>query len=158
MAWIDPGEFMRGAAAREEARTDHEGTVLDGVLSAGWGRATADEVRRLHARITDGVTRRVAHRAPAACDETALGLVGEARGAALAEWWAQAHGLDERTARLLRECAAAAAALAIVDGYTLGAADCAGSAASLPAAADRMAQPVRHNGTAPVARVAALVS
>ena len=120
MAWIDPGEFQRGAAAREEARVDRERVVLDEILASGWSRATATEARRLQDAIGDAVARSLVRVAPAGCDETALGLVGEARGIAVADWWANHQGLDDRTRRLLRDVAASAAAMAMLDGFTLG--------------------------------------
>jgi hypothetical protein len=120
VAGIDPGEFGRGAAAREEARIDHERAVLNEMLASGWSRATATEARRLQDAIGDAVARWMSRCGAAPCDETALGLVGEARGAAVADWFAQAQGLDDRTRRLLRECAASAAAMAMIDGFMLG--------------------------------------
>jgi hypothetical protein len=120
VAWIDPGEFQRGAAAREEARVDRERVVLDEILASGWSRATATEARRLQEAIGDAVARSLTRVAPAECDETALGLVGEARGIAVADWWANHQGLDDRTRRLLRDVAASAAAMAMLDGFTLG--------------------------------------
>jgi hypothetical protein len=120
VAWIDPGEFQRGAAAREEARIDHERAVLDELLASGWSRTTAAEARRLQDAIGAVVARSLAHVGAPSCDETALGLVGEARGIAVADWWARTHGLDDRTRQLLRDVAAAAAAMAMLDGFLLG--------------------------------------
>lgn len=120
MAGIDPGEFGRGAAAREEARIDRERVVLDELLAAGWNRATAAEARRLQVAIGDAVAKWMSRTAPTPYDETALSLVGEARGVAVADWWAQLQDVDDRTRRLLRECAASAAAMALIDGFALG--------------------------------------
>jgi hypothetical protein len=135
MAGIDPGEFGRGAAAREDARADRERAVLDAMLSAGWNRTTVMEARRLHEDMASAVARSQGRVNGMLCNETALGLVGEARGAALADWWAESRGLDDQMRQMLRDCAAAAAALAMVDGFLL---------ASQPA-------PVRSNGTGSVA-------
>lgn len=120
MSWIDPGEFGRGAAAREDARADRERAVLDQLLGAGWNRGNAAEARRLHDAMRDAVGRWLNGRAPSPCNDTAIGLVGEARGAAMAEWWADAKGLDDDARRLLIDCAGAAAAMAMLDGYLLG--------------------------------------
>jgi hypothetical protein len=120
VGWIDPGEFQRGAAAREEARVDRERVVLDEILASGWSRTTATEARRLQDAVGDAVARSLTRVSPPACDETALGLVGEARGIAVADWWANHQGLDDRTRRLLRDVAASAAAMAMLDGFTLG--------------------------------------
>lgn len=89
------------------------------MLSAGWNRTTVMEARRLHEAMASAVARSHGRVIGATCNETALGLVGEARGAALADWWAESRGLDENTRRMLRDCAAAAASLAMVDGFLL---------------------------------------
>jgi hypothetical protein len=116
MAGLDPGEFGRGAAAREDARRDREWEMLESLLGAGWSAGTVAEARRLHAALSEALGRV----SGVPCNETALGLVGEARGVAMADWWAAAHGLDDRTHRLLRECASAVAAMALCDGFVLG--------------------------------------
>lgn len=118
--WVDPGEFGRGAAARDEARAEREHAVLEELLAAGWNDQTAADARRLHEAVRDVVAQWQLRSSPSHCNETALGLVGEARGRALAEWWAQARGLDEHARALLTECAGVVAAMAITDGYLLG--------------------------------------
>ncbi len=124
MTWIDAGEFGRGGAAREEARADREQGVLNELLAAGWSRATAADARALHQTVAQAVTRWMAGDGAGTCNEAALGLVGEARGQALAGWWAAARELDDETRRLLVECAGAAAAMAMLDGYLLGRHEC----------------------------------
>jgi len=121
MPGIDPGEFGRAAAAREDERHDHERMVLDELLAAGWSATTAAEARRLQSALADAVHRAMQRSPSLPYSETALNLVGEARGAALADWWAQAHGLDDRTLAIVRECAKAAAAMAMVDAVLLAA-------------------------------------
>ena len=135
MTWIDPGEFRSGAAAREDARTDRERAVLEQILTSGWNRATAAEARRLHEAVRQVVEKWMGRCASAPCDETALGLVGEASGKALAAWWPQAQELDERTRRIVAELAGTAAAMAMVDGYLLGAASARGEQPAAPAPA-----------------------
>ena len=122
MPGIESGEFVRGAAAREDARGDHERRALDELLATGWSESTVTEALRLHTALGEAVGQAQQRSGPRLGSETALNLVGEARGAALADWWALAHGLDDNTRLLLRQCAAATAAMAMVDGYLLGAA------------------------------------
>ncbi len=133
MAGIEPGEFARGAAAREEMRADVERQALDELLAAGWGERTAAEARRLHDEMAAAVAWALGRR-DSACNETALGLVGEARGRAFAAWWAAAHGLDERLHAALMDCAAAVAALTLIDGFHLGLARAARESLPAPAA------------------------
>lgn len=116
---VDPGEFLRGSAAREEDRADRESVVLEELLTAGWNRTTVADARRLHEAAGDAVAHSLM-RCGSPCNETALELVGEAHGRALAEWWAKSRHLDDATRRLLVECAGAAAAMAMADGYLLG--------------------------------------
>ena len=146
MTWIDPGEFGRGAAAREDARTDRERAVLEQILTSGWNRTTAAEARRLHEAVRQVVEKWLGRCSSAPCDETALGLVGEASGKALAEWWPQAQELDERTRRLVAEVAGAAAAMAMVDGYLLGAASARGEQPAVPAPAASPARQTSASG------------
>jgi hypothetical protein len=156
MPWIDPGEFVRGAAAREDARADRERAVLDQLLSVGWNRRTAAEARRLHQASREAVANWMTRCSAGQCDETALGLVGEARGAAFADWWAEAHGLDDQTRRLLRECASAVAAMAMTDGYLLGCEDMQAESRThaLPAPARTSAPVALHtDGARPAAAV-----
>ncbi|MER3419945.1 MAG: hypothetical protein C4290_05205 [Chloroflexota bacterium] len=133
MAGLDPGEFARGTAAREELRTDLERQALEELLAAGWGEGTAAEARRLHDEMAAAVAWALGRRG-SACNETALGLVGEARGRAFAAWWAAAHGVDERLRAALMDCAAAVAALTLIDGFHLGLARAAGELVPLTAA------------------------
>lgn len=95
--------------------------MLGQLLAAGWSGETAREARRIQEAIADAVDRSRARGGALPFSETALNLVGEARGAALANWWAQQRGLDERATALVREVAMAAAAMAMVDGVVLGA-------------------------------------
>jgi hypothetical protein len=146
MAGIDPGEFARGAAAREELRADLERQALDEILAAGWGEQTAEEARRLHDEMTAVVAQAMGRRG-SPCNETALGLVGEARGRAFAAWWAGAHELDERTRAVLMECAAAVAAMTLIDGFHLGLARAGGEPLSTPASLrPAPARDVRRDG------------
>jgi len=156
MAGIDPGEFARGAAAREELRADLERQALEQLLAAGWGEQTAAEARRLHEEITAVIAQALARRT-SACNETVLGLVGEARGRAFAAWWAAAHELDDHVRAMLMDCAAAAAAMALIDGFHLGWARASGEPLSTPAtlrpapARDAHPDAMRLNGRALVA-------
>ncbi len=117
---IEPGEFAWGAAMREDWRDDRERNELERRLAAGWRPDTAAAARDLHERIAQALARPARRPGAAPCNETAMGLVGESHGAALAEWWARARGLDDDTVALLRECAAAAASMAMVEGYHYG--------------------------------------
>jgi hypothetical protein len=137
MPWIDPGEFGRGAAAREDTRSDHARAVLEELLAAGWSAETAAEARRLHDATGAAVARWLDRCRMSDCNDTALGLVGEARGRALADWWATIRDLDDHTRRLVVECAGVAAAMALHEGYLLGRA-----AADARAAESRPAMPV----------------
>ena len=121
MSWVEPGEFAWGGAVREENRTASERSMLDEILAVGWSEPVAREARRLHDRMTEAVQRAMGPFPNVSYDETALGLVGEARGAHVADWWSRARGLDDDTRALIRQCAQAAAAMALVDGYLLGA-------------------------------------
>lgn len=132
MAGIEPGEFARGAAAREELRADLERQALEQLLAAGWGEQTAAEARRLHEEIT-AVIAQAQGRRTSACNETVLGLVGEARGRAFAAWWAATHELDDQVRAMLMDCAAAAAAMALIDGFHLGRDRVSGEPLSTPA-------------------------
>jgi hypothetical protein len=129
---VDPGEFLRGAAAREEDRAERERAALEELLTAGWNKATVAEARRLHDAIGEAVAQALLRTCAPDCNETALELVGEAHGRALAEWWAKVRRLDDDTRRLLTECAGIAAAMAMADGYLLGRN---GAAAPVPAGA-----------------------
>lgn len=121
MRGIDPGEFGRAAAAREEGRREREDDVLGHMLAAGWSGATAEEARRIQEIMAHAIEGAHSRGASLPFNEAALNLVGEARGAALAEWWTVQRGLDERTAALVREVAMAAASMAMIDGVVLGA-------------------------------------
>lgn len=150
MAGIDPGEFARGTAAREELRADLERQALEELLAAGWGEGTAAEARRLHEEMTAAVAWALGRRG-SSCNETALGLVGEARGRAFAAWWAAAHSVDEHVRAMLMDCAAAVAALTLIDGFHLGLAHASGepvtTAALRPAPArDAHLDRMRSNG------------
>lgn len=119
MPWIEPGEFGRARAAHEDARADQELAVLEERLAAGWMPEIAAEAHRLQATLSAAIARS-GGRDGALCNETAVGLVGEAHGASFADWWAEARGLDDRTAALVREAVIAAASMTMLEGYVLG--------------------------------------
>ncbi len=141
MPWIDPGEFGRARAAHEDDRAERERAVLDERLAAGWTPAIAVEAHRLQDTLTDAVARS-GGRGGAVCNETAIGLVGEAHGATFAGWWAESRGLDDRTAALVREAVVAACSMTMLEGYLLGV-RCTEDAAAvhLPAPPARAQQP-----------------
>ncbi len=119
MPWIEPGEFGRARAAHEDDRAERERMMLEERLAAGWAPAIAVEAHRLQDTLADAVAR-TGGRGGAVCNETAIGLVGEAHGATFAGWWAESRGLDDRTAALVREAVVAACSMTMLEGYLLG--------------------------------------
>ncbi len=119
MPWIEPGEFGRARAAHEDERADRELAVLEERLAAGWAPEIAAEAHRLQETLSAAIAR-TGGRDGAVCNETAVGLVGEAHGASFADWWAEARGLDGHTAAVVREAVIAVASMTMLEGYLLG--------------------------------------
>ena len=121
MAFSDTGGMMRGATGREHARADADAARLETLLASGWSAATADQARRLHDELAHNVDGFAFGLHGSVSEQAALELVGEARGASLAAWWAEARMLhDDQVEALLLQCAATVGAAAMADGFRLG--------------------------------------